>query len=226
LLQGIVDKDCKFWDFDFGWAGQCHDWTLFQNSEIGKKVMSGVFLPYKLIGDAAYPMRPWFYSPFKGEKEGLSKSKAYWNFIQSSTRMAVERAFGILKGRWRILLKRIDMPLKHVPDLVTACICLHNLCIIHGDEFDMQWAKEAEKLMEAERDATFGQLKSADIFHSAIEGIASMREVQGLQQSNSCESYDDDEGNLTSYFISMMLCFFISPYIFKSDFSSMLKQIM
>jgi hypothetical protein len=29
LLQGIVDKDCKFWDFDFGWVGRCHDWTHF-----------------------------------------------------------------------------------------------------------------------------------------------------------------------------------------------------
>jgi hypothetical protein len=32
-------------------------------------------LPYPLIGDATYPMRPWFYSPFKGEKEGLPKAK-------------------------------------------------------------------------------------------------------------------------------------------------------
>jgi len=33
--------------------------------------MNGIFLPYKLIGDAIYPTRPWFYSPFKGEKKGL-----------------------------------------------------------------------------------------------------------------------------------------------------------
>jgi len=31
--------------------------------------MLGAFLPYKFIEDAAYPMRPWFYSPFKGAKE-------------------------------------------------------------------------------------------------------------------------------------------------------------
>jgi hypothetical protein len=33
--------------------------------------MKGAFLPYKLIGNATYPIRPWFYSPFKGEKKGL-----------------------------------------------------------------------------------------------------------------------------------------------------------
>ena len=59
--------------------------------------------------------------------------------------MAVERTFGIFKGRWRILLKRIDMPLKQVSNLVTTYICLHNLCIIYEDEFDMQWENEQIK---------------------------------------------------------------------------------
>jgi hypothetical protein len=111
-------------------------------------VISGAFLPYKLIKDFTYPMRPWIYSPFKEEKEEMSKAKAHSNFIQSSTYMVVERAFGILKGQWRILLKQIDMPLKHIPDLVIACICLHKLCIIHSDKFVMKWAKEAQKLLE------------------------------------------------------------------------------
>ena len=104
--------------------------------------MSGLFLSYKFIGDAAYPMRPCFYSPFKGEKAGLSREKQYWNFIQSSTIMAVERAFRMLQGRWRILLKKIDMPLCSIPSMVTACLCLHNLCFIHADEFDMNWARK------------------------------------------------------------------------------------
>jgi len=51
--------------------------------------------------------------------------------------MAVERAFGMLKGRWRILLKKIDMPLRNLPDIVIASLCLHNLCILENDEFSM-----------------------------------------------------------------------------------------
>ena len=137
LLQGVVNSKCKFWDYDFGWCVQIHDWTLFQKIEIGKKTMKGAFLPFKFIGDAAYSMRSWFYSPFKGKKNGLSREKEFWNFIQSSTRMAIERAFGILKGRWRILLKRIDMLLQNVPNIITASLCLHNLCILENDDFDM-----------------------------------------------------------------------------------------
>lgn len=30
LLHGVVDVDCKFWDYDFGWVGRIHDWALFQ----------------------------------------------------------------------------------------------------------------------------------------------------------------------------------------------------
>ena len=47
--------------------------------------------------------------------------------------MCVERAFGMLKGRWRILLKKADVQLKNVPDLVSTCLVLHNMCIIFCD---------------------------------------------------------------------------------------------
>jgi hypothetical protein len=64
--------------------------------------MKNKYLPYKLINDATYPMKPKFFTPFKGIKDGLSHKKNHWNYIQFSVRMVVERAFGYLKGRWRI----------------------------------------------------------------------------------------------------------------------------
>jgi hypothetical protein len=85
LHQGEVDCQCKFWDYNFGWAGSICDWSLFQKSKIGKRTMNGEFLPNKLIKDAAYPMCLWFYLPFKGEKEGLYREDQHWNFIQSNT---------------------------------------------------------------------------------------------------------------------------------------------
>ena len=75
LLQGIVDSKCLFWDFDFGWAGSNHDWSVFQRTQIGKKFLQGKFKSYKLIGDASYPMKPCFILPFKGSKSGLSREK-------------------------------------------------------------------------------------------------------------------------------------------------------
>ncbi|MCO5573140.1 hypothetical protein L7F22_026905 [Adiantum nelumboides] len=51
----------------------------------------------------------------------------------------MERAYGIMKSRFRILLKRCDMLLSNVPKMVATCMVLHNMCIIHGDAFDEAW---------------------------------------------------------------------------------------
>lgn len=174
LLQGIVDTNCIFWDYEFGWAGSLHDWTVFQQTKVGRACMEGKFLPYKLIGDAAYPVRPWMYSPFKGTSDGLESYKAHWNFIQSSTRMCVERAFGILKGRWRIIQKRADVPLRSVADIVSTCIVLHNLCIITKDKFDATWIDEAE--VELKKRIEEGAVKGGSVLcgqRASIEEVKS-----------------------------------------------------
>ena len=53
--------------------------------------------------------------------------------------MVVENAFGRLKGRWRCLLKRLDINLKNVPAVVASCVVLHNLCEMFGDTFREEW---------------------------------------------------------------------------------------
>jgi hypothetical protein len=51
--------------------------------------------------------------------------------------MLIERTFGMLKGRFRTLLKRVNIPLRHMLDLMIVCICLHNMYIINLDGFDI-----------------------------------------------------------------------------------------
>ena len=59
--------------------------------------------------------------------------------FQSSTRMCVERVFGMLKDRWRILLKKVN-----VRNFVSTCLVLRNMCIIFGNIFWRQeWMREA-----------------------------------------------------------------------------------
>ena len=43
------------------------------------------------------------------------------------------------KGRWRCLLKRLDVNVYDVPQLVAACCVLHNICEIHGEHFNEEW---------------------------------------------------------------------------------------
>jgi len=140
--------------------------------------MKDKFLLYKLIRNVTYPIRPWFYSPFKGEKGGLPRYKTHWNFIQSSTRMLVERDFGMLKGRFRILLKRINIPLRHMPNLVTTCICLLNMCIANLDGFDMDWALEVQKETQTKVNSTFGNIKRTNLFKVVEETVKEMKRLQ------------------------------------------------
>jgi hypothetical protein len=42
-------------------------WTIFQLTKVVKMCIQSKLLPYKLIGDATYSMRPWIYCPFKEE---------------------------------------------------------------------------------------------------------------------------------------------------------------
>lgn len=113
-------------------------------TKIGRACIERKYQPYKFVGDVAYPVRPWMYCPFKGGKIALFGKEANSNFIQSSTRMCVERAFGILKGRWRLIMKRLEIPLKNMPDIVATCIILHNLCIVNNESIEEGMIVKAE----------------------------------------------------------------------------------
>jgi hypothetical protein len=77
----------------------------------------------------------------------------------------MERTFGMLKDRRRTLLKRIDMSLHHIGDIVLACICLHNFCFICGDKFNKKWAKNAKfELVEASRQESTNPLQKTNTF--------------------------------------------------------------
>ena len=88
-----------------------------------------------VLGDSAYPNLPWLLAPFR-DNGHLTNSQIQFNYVHSSIRSNVKRAFGILKGRFK-RLKHIDQ--KNVTDIVktivAACV-LHNICIINNDQFE------------------------------------------------------------------------------------------
>ena len=48
----------------------------------------------------------------------------------------MERAFGTLKARWRIALKKVEQKTSTLKTTLIAACVLHNICIERGDLFD------------------------------------------------------------------------------------------
>lgn len=89
---------------------------------------------YYLV-DSGYPNRKGFLAPFKNNTYHISdfrregrptKREELFNFLHSSLRNAIERVFGILKNKWRILKYIPSYGLETQKRIILACIALHN----------------------------------------------------------------------------------------------------
>ena len=156
--RGIVRSVCC------GAAGGVTDATVFINSSIYKKMREGTWpvanavdvcglsvKPY-IVADGIYPKQPYIVKPWRGAKCTLSKLKNDFNYKQSSTRQPVEHANGMIKRRFRILLKAMEVwDLKTANDTIVACVILHNILLSmghYGTEFDPIHPPEAEEPVE------------------------------------------------------------------------------
>ena len=74
-------------------------------------------------------------TPFK-DHGNLTPQQRRFNFIHSSTRMVIERAFSLLKGRFR-RLKYLDMRrIQDIPTVIIVACTLHNICLDSGDPYE------------------------------------------------------------------------------------------
>ena len=150
LLQGVVDSKCYFTSINTGPPGSFHDSAHFKSTELYRKVQEGTmggfhddpltwpsslpFPPY-IVADKGYPLLSWCITPFKMGPMGspLSQEEAWFNRKHSSTRMSVERGFGILKARFKEIGTKSSMKLDFLPTVVHVCCVLHNILLASKD---------------------------------------------------------------------------------------------
>ena len=150
LLQGVVDSKCYFTSINTGPPGSLHDSAHFKSSELYRKVEQGImggfhddplrwpsglpFPPY-IVADRGYPLLSWCITPFKMGPMGvpLSREELWFNRKHSSTRMSVERAFGILKARFKEIGSKTSLKLDFLPTVVHSCCVLHNILLASKD---------------------------------------------------------------------------------------------
>lgn len=149
VLQGTVDHQGSFIDVYVGWPGRVHDAHIFANSSLyqrgqngnllpdWKEQIAGKDIPLVLLGDPAYPLLTWLMKAYPNNGH-LNNDQKRFNYRLSKARVEVEHAYGRLKGRWRCLLKRLDIDISDVPIIVAACV-LHNICENQGEMFREEW---------------------------------------------------------------------------------------
>ena len=81
--------------------------------------------PY-LIGDSAYPSRPYLLKNYKPTNPAFRDQKRFDASINTG-RVVIEHAFGALKNRWRIL-KSFGGNVDKCTTMTIAYCVLHNYC--------------------------------------------------------------------------------------------------
>ncbi|XP_044577083.1 putative nuclease HARBI1 [Cotesia glomerata] len=139
-LQAVVDSNMKFTNIYCGEPGSFHDAQVFRRSPLYEESHNNKENVFPnntfLIGDSAYPSLSWLVPPFR-DNGHLTPQQREFNYLHSSTRMSVEKAFGLLKSRFRRIKFFTEYrDLSFVSEVVTAACILHNYCIDVHDNFD------------------------------------------------------------------------------------------
>lgn len=132
VLQAVCDPEMVFTSCYAGYPGSVHDARVFRNSTLALEAAThqNVLYPRQtyLVGDGAYPLEQWLMVPVKQRGHPLTWQERDYNTDHAKTRNVIERAFRLLKCRWRKLLYLdLDTP-EDYPTLIIACCVLHNIC--------------------------------------------------------------------------------------------------
>jgi hypothetical protein len=108
---------------------------MYENLFDVRTSMDG-FPPY-LLGDNGYPLLPWLMTPHRNQ-HNPSVLESLFNRKLRRGRGVVENAFGILKRTWQELLHKTELEVTYLPDVITACVLLHNLLLGQSSD-DVEW---------------------------------------------------------------------------------------
>jgi len=133
--QAIVTPEAtpRFLSLSGGIGGAAYDTRVLQKS--GVYLHMGRYLEGNeyLCGDCGYALRPWMMrgwapSELKAD-DPKTKDRRAFNRLYSGMRISVERAFGILKARFRALGGKLFVrSKKDYRSCMMACCILHNIC--------------------------------------------------------------------------------------------------
>ncbi|GBG41146.1 hypothetical protein CBR_g74012 [Chara braunii] len=139
--QVVVDMNLCVLDVFVGYPGSVHDmrmlnlsslWALTEEGQLFTRprvmLSFGVRTNGYLLGDNSYPQSEWIVVPYGGLAQ--HPSDAHFDNKQKTTRGEVERAFGRLKGMWRLFLHTHKCNMETLPQQFVIVCILHNILMI------------------------------------------------------------------------------------------------
>ena len=143
VLLALVKVKYKFLWLNVGSSGSSSDAQIFNNSQLRRKIENGtLWLPppeplgplgpnrhYFLLGDNAFALIPWLVKPYS--RRQLTQGERIADYRISRGRRVVENAFGILVGRFRVLLTTMEQRPEVVRLCVLTFVVLHNMLRRH-----------------------------------------------------------------------------------------------
>ncbi|XP_042939406.1 protein ALP1-like [Carya illinoinensis] len=136
-VLAACDFDMRFTYIYAGWEGTAHDARIFMDA----LTRPGINFPwppegYYYLVDSAYPCTQGFLPPYprvryhRSERHGnrsFHGYQDYFNYWHSSLRNVIERSFGVLKKRFRILRSMNPYKPTNQRYIVVACCVIHNI---------------------------------------------------------------------------------------------------
>ncbi|RVE41357.1 hypothetical protein evm_013989 [Chilo suppressalis] len=130
-VQMICDYDLKIINVNSKFGGATHESHIWSASHV-ETYMHGLHENGEhvwLLGDSGYPQRPWLMAPVLNAEPGSQEDSYTRRHVQARSR--IEPCFGLLKARWRCMLR--DRVLHYHPNMASkitnACCVLHNIAL-------------------------------------------------------------------------------------------------
>nr|AYC81222.1 transposase [Oryza sativa Indica Group] len=135
-VLAICDFDMRFIFAVAGWPGSAHDSRILSHALANFPSFPMPPTGKYYLVDSGYPNRIGYLAPFKGttyhipefrHRSGPPQGKyEVFNFLHSSLRNVIERSFGVLKQKWRILKGIPSFSPTTQKHIIMACLALHN----------------------------------------------------------------------------------------------------
>ncbi|XP_052155428.1 protein ALP1-like [Oryza glaberrima] len=141
-MQAVVDADGAFTDVCIGHPGSLSDAAVLEKSALYALCEAGLLLgdgrdwrqpPQWLVGGASYPLTSWMLVPYT--QPNLTWAQDRLNARVAEARAAAVGAFRRLRARWQCL-RRAEVKLPELANMLAACCVLHNLCERSGHGLD------------------------------------------------------------------------------------------